>query len=43
MCEDVARSVHIARQLGDPLPIPQSDIDRLYDRYQNVYGQPGPS
>jgi L-ribulose-5-phosphate 4-epimerase len=41
MCEDVARSVHIARQLGDPLPIPQSDIDRLYHRYQNVYGQPG--
>ncbi len=43
MCEDVARSVHIARQLGEPLPIPQSDIDRLYDRYQNVYGQPGKS
>jgi L-ribulose-5-phosphate 4-epimerase len=43
MCEDVARSVHIARQLGDPLPIPQSDIDHLYDRYQNVYGQPGKS
>jgi L-ribulose-5-phosphate 4-epimerase len=43
MCEDVARSVHIARQLGDPLPIPQPDIDRLYDRYQNVYGQPGKS
>jgi L-ribulose-5-phosphate 4-epimerase len=43
MCEDIARSVHIARQLGDPLPIPQSDIDRLYDRYQNVYGQPGSS
>src|SRR5215475_9730926 len=43
MCEDVARSVHIARQLGDPLPIPQPDIDRLYDRYQNVYGQPGES
>jgi L-ribulose-5-phosphate 4-epimerase len=39
MCEDVARSVHIARQLGDPLPIAQSDIDYLYDRYQNVYGQ----
>jgi L-ribulose-5-phosphate 4-epimerase len=39
MCEDVARSVHIARVLGDPLPIPQSDIDRLYDRYKNVYGQ----
>jgi L-ribulose-5-phosphate 4-epimerase len=26
--------------LGDPLPIADADIDRLYDRYQNVYGQP---
>ncbi|MFC5766677.1 L-ribulose-5-phosphate 4-epimerase [Actinacidiphila bryophytorum] len=43
MCEDVARTVHISRQLGDPLPIADADIDRLYDRYQNVYGQPGPS
>lgn len=42
MCEDVARTVHVARQLGDPLPIPQDDIDRLYDRYQNVYGQRSP-
>jgi L-ribulose-5-phosphate 4-epimerase len=41
MCEDVARSVHVSRQLGDPLPIRQDDIDYLYDRYQNVYGQPG--
>jgi L-ribulose-5-phosphate 4-epimerase len=39
MCEDVARTVHIARQLGDPLPIAQADIDSLYARYQNVYGQ----
>ncbi|HUR07606.1 MAG TPA: L-ribulose-5-phosphate 4-epimerase [Nonomuraea sp.] len=39
MCEDVARSVHISRQLGEPLPIEQSDIDYLYDRYQNAYGQ----
>jgi L-ribulose-5-phosphate 4-epimerase len=39
MCEDVARSVHISRQLGEPLPIQQSDIDYLYDRYQNAYGQ----
>jgi L-ribulose-5-phosphate 4-epimerase len=39
MCEDVARSVHIARQLGEPLPIAQNDVDYLYDRYQNVYGQ----
>jgi L-ribulose-5-phosphate 4-epimerase len=39
MCEDVARTVHVARQLGEPLPIQPDDIDRLYDRYQNVYGQ----
>nr|BEK71140.1 L-ribulose-5-phosphate 4-epimerase [Kitasatospora purpeofusca] len=40
MCEDVARTVHIARQLGEPLPIPQADIDSLNFRYQNIYGQP---
>ena len=39
MVEEVARTVHISRQLGEPIPIPQADIDRLYDRYQNVYGQ----
>jgi L-ribulose-5-phosphate 4-epimerase len=39
MCEDVARTVHLTRQLGDPQPIARADIDRLYDRYQNVYGQ----
>ncbi|WP_169984732.1 L-ribulose-5-phosphate 4-epimerase [Microbispora sp. H10836] len=39
MCEDVARTVHISRQLGRPLPIAQADVDSLYDRYQNVYGQ----
>jgi len=39
MCEDVARTIHISRQLGDPLPIPQQSIDALFDRYQNVYGQ----
>ena len=39
MCEDVARSVHVSRQLGAPVPIGQDDVDYLYDRYQNVYGQ----
>ena len=39
LLEDVARTVHVARQLGDPLPIPQQDVDALHDRYQNVYGQ----
>jgi L-ribulose-5-phosphate 4-epimerase len=40
MCEDVARSVHLARQLGEPVSIEPADIDRLYHRYQNAYGQP---
>jgi L-ribulose-5-phosphate 4-epimerase len=39
MCEDVAKTVHLARALGEPLKIEPADIDRLYDRYQNVYGQ----
>jgi len=39
LCEDVARTVHIARQLGEPEPIAQHHIDSLFDRYQNVYGQ----
>ena len=40
MCEDVARTVHLSRQLGNPLPIPRQAVNALYDRYQNVYGQP---
>jgi L-ribulose-5-phosphate 4-epimerase len=39
MCEEVARTVHISRQLGEPLPIDQGDIESLFARYQNVYGQ----
>jgi L-ribulose-5-phosphate 4-epimerase len=39
MCEDVARTVHLTRQLGEPIPISPADVDRLYERYQNVYGQ----
>jgi L-ribulose-5-phosphate 4-epimerase len=39
MLEDVARTVHIARQLGAPDRLAQNDIDSLYHRYQNVYGQ----
>ncbi len=38
--EDVARTVHIARQLGTPLPITAEAIDALFFRYQNIYGQP---
>jgi len=39
MVEDVARTVHIAHQLGKPADIQQDDVDSLYARYQNVYGQ----
>ncbi|MFC4454144.1 L-ribulose-5-phosphate 4-epimerase [Deinococcus sonorensis] len=49
MVEDVARTVALAFQLaaatGTPvLPIAPADIDQLYDRYTNVYGQrPAPA
>jgi L-ribulose-5-phosphate 4-epimerase len=39
MCEDVARTVALARQLGSPIPIADDHVDALFDRYQNVYGQ----
>jgi L-ribulose-5-phosphate 4-epimerase len=39
MLEDVARTVHFAHQLGTPEAIDQQHVDRLYARYQNVYGQ----
>ena len=39
MCEDAARTVHLSRQLAAPLPLAGDVIDRLYDRYQNAYGQ----
>ena len=39
MLEDVARTVHYARQLGEVRRLAQSDIDSLYNRYQNVYGK----
>ncbi len=39
MCEEVARTVHVSRQLGEPLTIDPGQIESLYDRYQNVYGR----
>jgi L-ribulokinase len=39
MVEDVARTVHIAKQSGTPNAIAPQDIDSLHARYQNVYGQ----
>lgn len=39
MVEDVARTVHIGRQLGTLDRIEDTDVTALFDRYQNVYGQ----
>ena len=39
MVEEVARTVHLSRQLGAPLPIDPAQVDSLYERYQYVYGQ----
>lgn len=41
MCEEVARTVHFARAYGEPARIDQEQIDSLFARYQNVYGQKG--
>jgi len=41
MCEDAARTVHLARALGEVPALSQPDIDALHARYQNVYGQKG--
>lgn len=39
MTEDNAAIAWASLMMGTPLTIAQSDIDKLYDRYQNVYGQ----
>ncbi len=39
MCEDVARTVHLARALGPLEPLEPHHIDALWERYRNVYGQ----
>ncbi|WP_146339398.1 L-ribulose-5-phosphate 4-epimerase [Nesterenkonia sp. NBAIMH1] len=43
LCEETARTVHLARQHGDPPRLAQEHIDALYARYQNVYGQKDPT
>jgi L-ribulose-5-phosphate 4-epimerase len=39
MTEDVAATVWLALQLGQPLPISDEDIAKLHHRYTHVYGQ----
>ena len=39
MCEDAARTVHLARAFGEPAPLAQEHIDALHERYTRHYGQ----
>ena len=39
MTEDNAAIVWTALQMGTPIEIPEADVAKLFDRYQNVYGQ----
>ena len=39
MVEDVARTVWLALQIGQPEEISQKDVDKLHYRYTHVYGQ----
>jgi len=39
MCEDVARTVHLARAYGELVPLPADQVDALHARYKNQYGQ----
>jgi L-ribulose-5-phosphate 4-epimerase len=36
----VAKTTLIAKTMGTLQIISPADIDKLFDRYQNVYGQP---
>jgi L-ribulose-5-phosphate 4-epimerase len=39
MVEDIAKTVHLALQLGTPDVIPADDVAKLHYRYTHVYGQ----
>jgi L-ribulose-5-phosphate 4-epimerase len=39
MVEDVAKTVHLALQLGQPREIPPQEAKKWYDRYHQRYGQ----
>jgi L-ribulose-5-phosphate 4-epimerase len=39
MCEDAACTVHLASVMGQVTPLPPDQIDALYRRYQDEYGQ----
>ena len=39
MIEDVAKTVFLAMQLGQPAAIPPEEAEKWYDRYHRRYGQ----
>jgi L-ribulose-5-phosphate 4-epimerase len=39
MCEDVARTVHLAQAFGELTPLAQDQVDALHRRYTQEYGQ----
>jgi L-ribulose-5-phosphate 4-epimerase len=39
MCEDVAKTVQLARAFGDLPALPADQVDALYKRYTHEYGQ----
>jgi len=39
MTEDVAKTVWLAMQIGQPQPISSEEAEKWYDRYHNRYGQ----
>ncbi|MGE5558106.1 MAG: L-ribulose-5-phosphate 4-epimerase [Bacillota bacterium] len=39
MCEDIAKTVHLALLKGDPIPIPAEEVERGHLRYREKYGQ----
>ena len=39
MCEDVARTVHLARAYGELEPLEPDQVDALHKRYTEQYGQ----
>ncbi len=39
MTEDVAKTVHLALQLGQPRELPPEEVKKWYDRYRYGYGQ----
>jgi L-ribulose-5-phosphate 4-epimerase len=39
MCEDAARTVHLAQAYGELTPLAQDQVDALHRRYTQEYGQ----